>query len=76
MYATANDYQVTLKVTDNLGGTNTVTNPAKANQTPVANFTSLADGLTVDFHGRVDRTRTTRGTMVEWSGSSEIAAPR
>ncbi len=65
VYATANDYQVTLKVTDNLGGTNTVTNPAKANQTPVANFTSLADGLTVDFTDTSTEPDAS-GTIVKW----------
>jgi PKD repeat protein len=49
-YTTAGNYPVTLRVTDNLGGTDiTETQPVIANQAPVANFTSLADGRTVDF---------------------------
>ena len=66
VYATANDYQVTLKVTDNLNGTNTITNPAKANRAPVAGFTSVGNGLTVDFTDTFDRPGRQRQLIVKW----------
>lgn len=51
-YAAAGSYNVALTVTDDKGATNTITKTVTvvaANQAPVANFTSSATGLTVNF---------------------------
>ncbi len=53
-YAAAGTYQVTMTVTDNQGGTTTLTQPVTvtaANQAPVASFTSTTTGLTAAFNG-------------------------
>ena len=52
-YAAAGTYQVTLTVTDNAGAAHSTTKPvtvaAAANVPPVANFTSVTNGLTANF---------------------------
>ena len=56
MYADGDDYDVTLTVTDNGGATDSVTDTASPNATPVASFTYLCDDLecTFDASGSTD----------------------
>src|SRR5204862_425679 len=66
-YAAGGTYSVKLTVTDNAGGTGTVTNSvtvAAANQSPTAAFTSSCSGLGCSF---TDQSCDADGTVASWS---------
>jgi PKD repeat protein len=67
-YATANTYTVGLTVTDNLGGTNTVSHPVTVtapNVLPTAAFSSMSTNLTATFNG--GGSTDTDGTIVSYT---------